>query len=82
MTASAARVSVATVRIPGPTGPATEPAARILRMRSSICSEAPGWAIGDLAGMHGLPGAGLNAIMTARPEVWRDVYSARGLWLS
>jgi glycerophosphoryl diester phosphodiesterase len=74
--------SVAAVQIPVRTGPLTVLTSRFLKYVHRLGREVHVWTIDDPAEMRRLLDLGVDGIMTDRVDVLRDVYSARGLWLS
>ncbi|MFI1992238.1 glycerophosphodiester phosphodiesterase [Actinoplanes sp. NPDC020271] len=74
--------SVAAVQIPVRQGPIPVLTKRFLEYVHKIGREVHAWTIDDPAEMRRLLDLGVDGIMTDRVDVLRDVYSARGLWLS
>ncbi|BCY14129.1 glycerophosphodiester phosphodiesterase [Actinoplanes sp. L3-i22] len=74
--------SVAAVQIPVRHGAVTVLTPRFLKYVHRIRREVHVWTIDDPEEMRRLLDLGVDGIMTDRIEVLRDVYSARGLWLS
>ncbi|GIF07579.1 glycerophosphodiester phosphodiesterase [Actinoplanes siamensis] len=74
--------SVAAVQIPVRSGPIPVLTTRFLEYVRGMGREVHVWTIDDPAEMGRLLDMGVDGIMTDRVDVLRDVYSARGLWLS
>jgi glycerophosphoryl diester phosphodiesterase len=74
--------SVAAVQIPVRHGAVTVLTPRFLKYVHRLRREVHVWTIDEPEEMHRLLDLGVDGIMTDRVEVLRDVYSARGLWLS
>jgi glycerophosphoryl diester phosphodiesterase len=74
--------SVAAVQIPVRQGVIPVLTPRFLEYVHRIGREVHVWTIDDPEEMRRLLDLGVDGIMTDRVEVLRDVYSARGLWLS
>ncbi|KUL42207.1 glycerophosphodiester phosphodiesterase [Actinoplanes awajinensis] len=74
--------SVAAVQIPVRHGRFTVLTPRFLTYVHRLRREVHVWTVDDPEEMRRLLDMGVDGIMTDRVEVLRDVYSARGLWLS
>ncbi|GAA2695602.1 glycerophosphodiester phosphodiesterase [Actinoplanes palleronii] len=74
--------SVAAVQIPVRHGRFTVLTPRFLKYVHRLRREVHVWTVDDPEEMRRLLDMGVDGIMTDRVEVLRDVYSARGLWLS
>jgi glycerophosphoryl diester phosphodiesterase len=74
--------SVAAVQVPVRAGPLPVLTPRFLKYVHRLRREVHVWTVDDPEEMRRLLDLGVDGIMTDRVEVLRDVYSARGLWLS
>lgn len=67
-------------QVPVRYGPVTVVTPRFVQTAHAVGVRVHVWTIDDPAHMRALLDAGVDGIMTDRPEVLRDVYQERGLW--